>query len=206
MPDVLLVNPRRRRRKAKAKSTHRRRRAAAPKRRRRSYARAVAHNPRRRRRTHRAHARRRSVRRRRRNPSLRGMTGSPIMRGVALALGIKGTKILASKLAAFIPASWGLDPNVARIGSEAVVAIGVPMLAKKLRVIPANIANAIALGGTALVVLDIIDTYLAPHIPLLNDYDDNMPIGAYREGELSAYREGSLSGMGESAYGDGAYS
>jgi hypothetical protein len=193
--EVLVLNPRRRRRTRKAKATTKRRR------RRRTHARAVHHNPRRRRRVHarRHHSRRRRVRR---NPSLRGLAGSPITKGIGLAVGIKATRMLANHLAKMIPASWNLDANMARIGSEAAVTILLPMLAKKARIIPASVANWVAVGGAAVVVLDLIDTYVAPHVPLLQGYE---------EGGLTGYEGGTLTGaadapqIGDSAYGARAY-
>ena len=206
MPEVLLVNPRRRRRKVTKRRRARARRAtAAPKRRRRVRTNPVMHHRRRRRRVHarRNPSRRRRSRRIRRNPMHFG--GNVFMRGASIAAAGLAVEVLANKLAAHIPAGWGLDANIARIGAKAAITIGVPMLAKKVRIIPAGVANAIAIGGAVITVMDIINTYVKPHLPagLLSEYDpNNSVIQGYEAGTLTGYEEGVLSG---GAYGGGAY-
>ena len=210
MPEVLLVNPRRRRRKA----TRKRKRAVArrtnPVRRRRRRAAPTAH-----RRIRRVHARRvrrnpRRHRRVRRNPLHMG--NNVFMRGASIAAAGLAVEVLANKLASFLPASWALDANVTRIGCKAAITIGVPMLAKKVKIIPAGVANAIAIGGAVVTVMDIINTYVKPHLPagLLSEYDPNNSVmQGYETGTLSGdedsmhgYEAGQLSG---GAYGGGAY-
>lgn len=207
MPEVLLVNPRRRRRKASSKRKRARAHRSNPTRRRRRRAAPVMHRRTRRR----VHARRRHNPRRRRlhrNPLRAG--SNVFMRGAGIAAAGLAVDVLATKLASFLPASWALDANVTRIGCKAAITIGVPMLAKRVRIIPAGVANAIAIGGAVVTVMDIINTYVKPHLPagLLSEYDPNNSVmQGYEAGQLSGgnmegYEAGQLSG---GAYGDGAY-
>lgn len=195
MPEVLLVNPRRRRR-AKAtsrrKTTRRRRRVHVHARvnpiRRRVHARVRRNNPRRRRRLH-------------RNPMHVG--GNVFMKGASIAMGGLAVELLASKLATMLPASWQTNANMVRIGTKVAITVGVPLLAKKVRLIPGNIANAIALGGAVVTVVDIINTYVKPNVPFLHDYNPDVPgLQGYEAGTLTDYEAESLSG---GAYGGGAF-
>ena len=131
------------------------------------------------------------------------MSGNVFMKGATIAMGGLAVELLASKLAKMLPASWSTNADVVRIGTKVAITIGVPLLAKKVRIIPGNIANAIALGGAVVTVVDIINTYVKPHVPFLNDYDPNMPmLQGYEAGTLTDYEAGSLSG---GAYGGGAF-
>lgn len=193
MPEVLLVGNPRRRRRRKAK-------AAKPRRRRARRTRRV-HNaaPRRRRRVaRRTHARRRS-RRLVHNPR---MSGNVFARGAGIALGGLAVELLASKLSNMLPASWQGNANMVRIGSKAALTIGIPMLAKRVKVLPSGVANAIALGGAVVTVVDIINTYVKPHVPMLNGMDEGV-MADYEAGAISDYEQGALSGAG--AFGSGAY-
>lgn len=195
MPEVLLFNPRpksKRRKHAKRRRvTHRRRRAAHNPRRHRVYAAA----PRRRRRYGRRHHARRRVHH---NPRL---GGGQLMQGVMFGAGAIVAKVGAGFLAKQIPAAWNLDANTARIGTEAAIGIGAPMLAKKFKLIPGNLANAWLMGGIVVTVLDVFDTYVKPNIPGLADYE--YP-------NLQTYTEpAQLMGVGddggEGPYGGGPY-
>lgn len=196
MAEVLLLNPRRRRRTRKAKATTKRRR-----RRRVSHARAMHHNPRRHRRVR---ARRHNPRRRRRvrrNPSLGG-GGNMLMKGAGIAAGALAVEALANALASKLPDSWKANPDMVRIGSKAAIAIGAPLILKKIRVLPHGVANAIAIGGAVAVALDALRTWVAPHVPFLHGYEAGM---------LTGYEDGTITGaddapqIGESAYGQSAY-
>lgn len=154
--ELLVLNPRRRRRKAKAtgrrRKVSRRRRAVA-----RRNPRAVVHRRRR------ARARRNPRRRRsyaRRNPRVMGVDLKQI--GMIAAGGIV-TEVLADKLAKMLPATWNINADMARIGTKAAVGIGLPLVARKF--LPRGWGNAIAIGGGVVTLLDIIKTYVAPHIP-----------------------------------------
>jgi hypothetical protein len=187
--EVMLINPRRRRRKH-----------TATKRRVRRVRRVRRHNPTmsRKRRTHRrrrVNARRHSRRNVRRNPKLLGIN---VMQIAGFAGGAIVTEILASYLAKMIPAEWKLDANTSRIGTKAVVGVGLPMVLKMTKLVPSGIANALAVGGGIVVLIDVFATYVAPKMGLT--------LGAYEQ--LSEYRmlpagQG-FAGMDE-PYGESAY-
>jgi hypothetical protein len=157
--ELLVFNPRsRRRRKAKAtrrrKSTHRRRHHAV-----------ARLNPRRRVRR-RGHRRVNSRRRRshvRHNPRVLGVDLKQI---TMIAAGGIVTEVLADKLAKMLPAAWATNADIVRIGTKAAVGIGLPMVARKF--LPRGWGNAIAIGGGVVTLLDIIKTYVAPHVPGLS--------------------------------------
>ncbi len=191
MAQMLVLNPRRKRRtrktKAKAKSTRRRRRHTAHA--------GRKHNPSRRRYS----ARRRSVRRRRvHNP---GFGGGTLMKGATIAGGAIVTEVLANKLAAMLPASLTANANVARIGTKAAIAVGVPML----KFVPANIRNAIAMGAAVATVMDVLKTYVTPNIPGLSDYEQGTLVGTDMPDQLEGYEQGTLMGPEAGAYGGSAY-
>ncbi len=185
--EAMLINPRRRRRRTRKAKTARRR----PARRRRTRVR-VAVNPRRRR----VYARSGRRGRRRRNPRglggfrLPGMNLPAVLGGAA---GFVVTNWGAGQLSRMLPAAWGLDANIARIGSKAAVGIGLPMLLRGF--LPRGVGNAMAIGGGIAVAVDLFTTFVGPAIGL----------SAYDTGELSAYEQGSLMGDGGSAYSGGAY-
>lgn len=194
MAQMLVLNPRRKRRtrKTKAKATRRRRRRTVHAKR--------THNPSRRRRYS---ARRRSVRRRRvHNP---GLSGNTFARGAGIAGGAIVTEVLANKLAAMLPASLQANANVARIGTKAAIAIGVPMLLKRTKIVPSGIANAIAMGAAVATALDVLKTYVTPNIPGLSDYEQGTLMGAGDADQLEGYEQGTLMGPEAGAYGGGAY-
>lgn len=204
MSEMLVLNPRRRRRKSHAKraGTRRRRRGTTGRRRRRTTVHAHRmHNPRRRRRSV---ARRRVHRRRRRNPSVRGLTGSPIAKGLALALGVKVTDGITAKLSSMLPASMQSNPDLARIGTKAALAFGLPIVLRKVRVLPPAIASAVSVGATIALGLDIIKTYVAPRVPFLADYEQVPLMGTDSPEVLQSYEAMQLTGT-DSAYGGGAY-
>lgn len=93
------------------------------------------------------------------------------MQGVSFGLGAIASKIGGGLVAKWIPAEWKLDINTARIGTEALVGIGAPLLAKKMRLLPGNLANAWLMGGIVVTVLDVFDTFIKPNIPGLADYE-----------------------------------
>ena len=174
--EVLVLNPRRKRRKARTTTKRRRHRA---------HHRRV--NPRRRRsplmhRRRRAYARRRHNPRRRRhyrrNPGMR-MFGIDFGQVAMVAGGGIVTEVLADKLAAVLPATWKTNADVVRIGTKAVVGVGLPMLAGKF--LPRGWGAAIALGGGIVTVLDIFKTYVAPKLGIT----------------LSSYEIGPWSGMAD---------
>lgn len=204
MSEMLVLNPRRRRRKSHAKRTHSRRRRRATtssRRRRRSTVHAFrAHNPRRRRRS----TRRRVHARRRRNPSVRGLTGSPIVKGLALAVGVKVTDGIATKLSSMLPASMQSNPDLARIGTKAALAFGLPIVLRKVRVLPPAIASAVTVGATIALGLDLVKTYIAPRVPFLSDYEQVPLTGTDQPEMLQSYEAMQLTGT-DSAYGGGAY-
>jgi hypothetical protein len=186
----MLINPRRRRRK-KAATTRRKRRVRRVRR----------HNPAlfHKRRTHRRrrHNPARSRRRRhhvRHNPKLMGIN---VMQIALFAGGAIVTNILADKLAAMLPAAWKTDVNIVRIGTKAAVGVGLPMVLRMTKLVPSNIANAIAIGGGVVTLLDIFATYIAPNVPGLHAYE-----------QLSEYRmlpgTTGMAGMDE-PYGDTPY-
>ena len=195
MPEMLVLNPRRKARKAR-KTTKRRTRRKA-----RAHA-TRTHNPMHKRRVRRSgrrvHARR--ARRRVHNPRIGGGT---LMKGVSIAGGAIVTDVLASKLAAMLPDAWKSNADAVRIGTKAAVGIGLPMLARKLRIIPPGIANAIALGGAVTTALDVFNTYVKPHVPMLSDYEQGTLTGAGDVEQLEAYEPGTLTGGG--AYEGSAY-
>jgi len=187
--EVMLINPRRRRRK-KATTTRRKRRVRR-------------HNPTvfRKRRVHRRR-RHNPVRARRRrhvrhNPA-RKMLGLPVMQIVGFTGGFIVTEVLADKLAAMLPAGWKTDANLTRIGTKAAIGVGLPMVLKMTKLVPHNIANAIAVGGGICVLWDVFKTYIGPKIGLT--------LSAYEQ--LSEYRmlpgDAGIAGMDE-AYGETAY-
>jgi len=203
MSEMLVLNPRRRRRKSHAKRTGtRRRRATTGRRRRRTTVHAHrAHNPRRRR----SVARRRVHRRRRRNPSLggHGMTGT-LTKGLWLAGGVAVTNAIGNKLASMLPANLQSNPDVARIGTKAALGIGLPILLRKVRLVPPGIANALAVGGAIAFGLDVVKTYIAPKVPFLSDYEQVPLMGTDSPEVLQSYEAMQLTGT-DSAYGGGAY-
>ena len=205
---VLLLNPRRRRRK-KATTSRRRRRTHArvsnPVRRRRRREQARVANPRRRRRSHRVHHRRRRLRR---NPGMHFGGGGNIGKAAMIVGGMVVAEVLADKLASVLPAAWKQDADVVRIGSKAAICIGVPMVLKVVKVIPAPIANAVALGGLIITGWDIFKTYVAPKIGLqMSEYAPGQITGMDESAYdgVANYEAGVLTGTGQSAYGDGAY-
>jgi hypothetical protein len=188
--EVMLINPRRRRHKK------------AITRRKRRVRRVRRHNPTlfRKRRTHRRrrHNPLRARRRRhhyRHNPKLLGIN---VMQIAMFAGGAVVTEVLADKLAGMLPAAWKTDANVVRIGTKAAVGVGLPMVLKMTKLVPANLCNAIAVGGGVVTLLDIFKTYIGPKIGL--------NLSAYEQ--LSEYRQlaagGGIAGMDE-AYGETAY-
>lgn len=197
----LLINPRhRRRRRKKAKSSHRRKRARSRRR--------VASNPVRRRRRslrRRAHARR-SRRRAHRNPRLPLFGNVNVAAIGASAAGYIGTRYGTGFLLSVLPPEWKADPNtgaLVRIGAKAVVGLVLlPMAAKMLK--QGKYAGPLAIGGGVAVVVDLFETYVAPHI--------GVPLADYEQGTLNDYEVGQLNGpttddVTESdAYGGGAYS
>jgi hypothetical protein len=189
--EVMLINPRRRRRK----------KATTVRRKRRRVRRVRRHNPTlfRKRRTHRrrrhnpVHSRRRRHHVRR-NPKLLGID----IKQIALfAGGAVVTEVLADKLAAMLPASWKTDANLVRIGTKAAVGVGLPMVLKMTKLVPSNLANAIAIGGGVVTLLDVFKTYIAPNVPGLHAYEQ---LSEYRTLPLAT----GMAGMDE-AYGDSAY-
>jgi hypothetical protein len=189
--EVMLINPRRRRRK-KATTTRRKRRVRRHNptvyRKRRVIHRRRRHNP------VRARRRRRHVRH---NPAMK-MLGLPVMQIVGFTGGFIVTEVLADKLAAMLPATWKTNADVLRIGSKAAIGVGLPMVLKMTKLVPHNIANAIAVGGGICVLWDVFKTYIGPKIGLT--------LSAYEQ--LSEYRmlpsAAGIAGMDE-AYGDTAY-
>lgn len=170
--EVLLFNPRRKRRKArKARKARRVKRH-----------RVRVHNPRKRRVARRA---RRHVARRRRhvrhNPAF---GGGKLMQGVSFGVGAIATKVVGGIVGKWIPAAWNLDANTARIGTEALVGIGAPILARKMRLLPSNLTNAWLVGGVVVTVLDIFDTFVKPNLPMLGDYEYGQVSGYETPAEL----------------------
>jgi hypothetical protein len=181
--EILLINPRRRARKLKS---------AKRKVRRHRVRRKLAINPR-------SRVRVRSRRRIHRNPAFGGSSKGKLMQGVSFGLGAVVTKIGGGLVGKWIPAAWGLDANMARIGAEVAAGIVAPMLVKKFRFLPGNLTNAWLAGGIVVAVLDVFDTFVKPNLPMLNDYE---------YGQVSAYQEnlGMIEGGGEeSPYGDSVY-
>lgn len=198
MPEMLVLNPRRKRRtvraKAKKRTTRRRRRARNP---------IMLGNPSRRRRAYAGSKRRRRARRTR-NPRVDSGT---LMKGATIAGGAIVTSIIASQIAKRLPESWKANADMVRIGTKAAVGIGLPMVLRQTKVLPGNLANAIALGGAVATVLDVFDTYVKPNLPMLADYEQGALTGMDDEGaeELSALEPGMLTGADASAYGASAY-
>lgn len=199
--EVLLINPRRRRRRKKAKSSHRRKRSRVRRH-------AVAANPRRRRRSahRRVHARRR--RRMHRNPRIPLLGNVNVGAIGAGAAGYIGTRYGAGFLLGVLPPDWKADANTApllRIGAKAAVGLVLlPMLAKMLK--QGKYAAPLAIGGGVAVVVDLFETYVAPHV--------GIPMADYEQGVLNNYEVGQLNGPDMSqienvqdvdAYGGGAY-
>jgi len=198
---VMLINPRRRRRRA------RRARARAPRRRVRRRRRALAayHNPRRHRRVRARRARRHGRRRVHRNPRLPfGIDLQAIGFGTA---GLIGTHVLGKQLAAAMGGKAGtLDQNIVRIGSKAVVGVGLPLLAK--RFIGSKTAHALAIGGGIAVLADILSTYAPKEwgLPSLADYQTGV-LSDYQQGQLQGYGDVGVSEAlsGSSIYDRGVY-
>jgi hypothetical protein len=108
--------------------------------------------------------------------------------GAWVAAGVVGSRLASGWLAKMIPASLSAGPqaDLVRIGTKAAVGMALPMVLKSLKVIPANAATFIAVGGFAAVALDVFETYIAPNVPGLSDY------------ELSGYESsGSPAGLGD---------
>lgn len=199
MSEMLVLKPRRRRRKSHAKRSHAKR--TRSRRRRRTTVHAMrTHNPRRRR----SVARRHVHRRRRRNPDIgRGMAGT-LTKGLVLAGGATVANALGNKLAAMLPANMQTNPDIARIATKAALGIGLPILLRKVRVLPPSIATALAVGGGIAFGLDVVKTYVAPKVPFLSDYEQ-VPLQDITQPEqLQSYEAMQLAGT-DSAYGGGAY-
>jgi hypothetical protein len=198
--ELLVLNPGRRRRGRRTKAKHR-----VNRRRRRVVAR---HNP------ARKHRRRRRNpvarhRRARRNPSTK-MLGINFQEIGMLAAGGVITEVLADKLASVLPADWKTsNADMVRIGSKAAIGVGLPLIARKF--LPRGWGNAIAIGGGVVTLLDIIKTYVAPHIPglTLSGYEIG-PTGLStatiaQGGGLGTFYQAPSGGMSGSAYDDGVY-
>ena len=190
--EVMLINPRRRRRKKATTNRRKRRVRRAPRHNptafhKRRVRRVRRHNPARARRRHHV----------RHNPGMK-MLGMPVMQIVSFTGGFIVTEVLADKLAAMLPAAWKTNADMLRIGSKAAIGVGLPMVLKMTKLVPQNIANAIAVGGGICVLWDVFKTYVGPKIGLT--------LGAYEQ--LSEYRmlpsSAGIAGMDE-AYGDTAY-
>jgi len=120
--------------------------------------------------------------------------------GAVIAAGLIGTDFLAAKLDAALPAAWKTDANLTRIGTKAAIGIGLPLLAGKF--LPRGVAKTIAIGGTAAVVLDLFQTYVAGKLGMsLTGYETGM-LTDYQPGTITGIEEGQLS---DTAYGGGAY-
>ena len=72
-----------------------------------------------------------------------------------------------------------------------------PMVLKMTKLVPSNLANAIAIGGGVVTLLDVFKTYIAPNVPGLHAYEQ---LSEYRTLPLAT----GMAGMDE-AYGDSAY-
>lgn len=193
---MVVGNPRRR--KARRRTSRAKAKATTTRRRRRVRARAVHHNPTRRRR--RVSSRRTSVRRRRvhRNPriGISGLNTNAIVAGLA---GAAVADIGAGFLAKHLPATW--QSGAASYVVKAAVGVAVPMIGKKLRVIPGHVANAMAAGALLVVGFEAYLEYVKPHLP----------IGEYLPGNMGEYAaDNSISGVavpdpGVSMYGGSMY-
>lgn len=131
-----------------------------------------------------------------------GGHGNVLMRGASIAAGAIAVEALANALASKLPDAWKSNADVTRIGTKAAITIGAPLLLKKIRILPPSVANAIAIGGAVATALDVLRTYVVPHVPFLHGYEAGM---------LTGYQEGTLTGaddamqIGDSAYGERAY-
>lgn len=185
--EFMILNPRKRKRRATKKTKSRKRRTrrarahAAPKRRRR-----------------RIGARRHVARRRvRSNPRGMHMAGVDFKSAGFMAGGFILSNIGTGYISKMLPAGW--QGPVARIGVKAVVGIGGPLLLK--RFIGAKTANLLAAGAAVSVLVDAYQTWVAPNIPGLSDYEmAGYELGA---GELTELPDG-MSGN-ENIYADSIY-
>jgi len=178
--EVLVVgaaNPRKKKGRKVHHKKHRRHvaRAANPTHRKRHYRR---HNP------GRKHGRRRYVR----NPRLPFGINFPQILGVSA--GLIGTELAGGWLANMLPAEWKKDANavnMVRIGSKAVVGVGLPLVLKGM--LPRGLGAAIAIGGGVAVVFDLFTTFVGPAVGLTG----------YEYGQLGAFETESI---GELTAGD----
>jgi hypothetical protein len=147
----MVLNPRRRRRRRAATTHHRRRRRRNP----------VALRS-----SHRRHVRRR----RHRNPSLRGLMrggkvlGLPLAEGGMIAVGAIVSKVganLANKLP--LPEFPGKKYAV-----QAAATLAAAFLIGKAN---RRLGNAVATGGTVAIVLSLVQDFVAPHVPMLAEYE-----------------------------------
>lgn len=70
--------------------------------------------------------------------------------------------------------------------------------------LPPAIAKALATGGAIAFGLDVVKTYVVPHVPFLSDYEQVPLTGVDQPEMLSSYEAMQLTGT-DSAYGGGAY-
>jgi hypothetical protein len=196
--DAYVINPRHRRRNRRRRATSHRRRRRGRRRARINPGIAAALNPRynRRRRRHRINARHHR-RRRHTNPrfGLPGLGGitSGLKTGVGIGIGVVATEVGTSALFKFWPgAPAALQTGFGRLAAKAVVGTTVlPFLVGKL-LRQQGLARNIAVGAWVAISVDLINTYVTPHLGLSD----------YEQGTLMDYQDGQLLGLsGDEARG-----
>lgn len=207
--EFMVINPGRRRRGRRRKAASSKR--GVRRRRRRSAMRLNPANPRRRRR--RSFVARRRSSRRRRNPGLGSfkLPGVPVDLGGAavIAAGAVGSRLGAGLVSAWIPKEWRTGPQapLVGLGVQAAVGFGAPLLLRG--VIGRKVSNQLMMGAAVGLMLTAYDIWLAPQIASAGAAAG---VEGFEEGFLSDYEPGMLSdvdddmaGVGDSAYGGGAY-
>lgn len=212
MAEILLVNPRKRTSARRKKPMARKRRSAAQKaatrkmiaanrrrgstkRRRRNPVAKVAANPRRRRRATTSVRRRRSTRRRS-NPAvnLRSVQNQVMEAGIG-ALGGIGLGVIQG----YLPIPANLKSGLVGTGVKALLAIGMGVVASKVKVVKPATAAKLANGALTIVLYDALKTQLGTFAP-------GIKMGEYLDDGLGYYGSGYPAGvMGDGYGGMGSY-
>ena len=208
MAGYMVVNPRKKRKTTRRKATRRK-----TTRKRRNPYQMTAANPRRR--ARRKTTIRRYTRRRNPRPNFFGLGRIDFEGATAVAGGAVATNMAGDWLLNMLPADWkaGQAADLTRVGSK--LAVGVVLPGVLSRFIGAKWSKNLALGGIAAVMIDVFQTWVAPNIPGLSDYEwDSNQLENYESNNALSDYQGSQSGMvyqadsgelGASLYNEGAY-
>lgn len=100
---------------------------------------------------------------RRRNPRMFGgkVFGLDLGQALGIAGGIVGTNVLTGYAATMVPPQFATGP--ARLLLKGGVAVVGSMIGRQFN---RQIGNAIAVGGATAVILDVLNTYVLPALPL----------------------------------------